>query len=79
MESLIVLIKGKRKWSNINNIKHDFPNLVNKYINDKGIKLESSKRKRILISEILRENEDGKNEQMQYIIMFFFQLFISQN
>ena len=64
MELLIVWTSGKREWSNIKNVKKDFPNIVNKYINDKGIKLDSSKRKRISISEILRESEYGKNEQM---------------
>ena len=64
MELLIVWTIGKREWSNIKNVKKDFPNIVNKYINDKGIKLGSSKRKRISINEILRESEYGKNEQM---------------
>ena len=64
MELLIVWTSGKREWSNIKNVKKDFPNIVSKYINDKGIKLDSSKRKRISISEILRESEHGKNEQM---------------
>ena len=64
MELLIVWTSGKREWSNIKNVKKDFPNIVNKYINDKGIKLDSSKMKRISISEILRESEHGKNEQM---------------
>ena len=64
MELLIVWTSGKREWSNIKNVKKDFPNIVSKYINDKGIKLDSSKRKRISISEILRESEYGKNEQM---------------
>ena len=64
MESLIVWTSGKREWSNIKNVKKDFPNIVNKYINNKGITLDSSKRKRISISEILRESEYGKNEQM---------------
>ena len=54
----------KREWSTMKNIKQDNPNLVNTYIINKGIKLESSKRKRISISEILREIEDGKNENM---------------
>ena len=71
MELLIVWISGKREWSNIKNVKKDFPNIVSKYINDKGIKLDSSKRKRISISEILRESEHGKNEQMWWIIMLF--------
>ena len=64
MELLIVWTSGKREWSNIKNVKKDFPNIVSKYINDKGIKLDSSKRKRISISEILRDSEHGKNEQM---------------
>ena len=64
MELLIVWTSGKREWSNIKNVKTDFPNIVNKYINDKGIKLDSSKRKRNSISEILRESEHGKKEQM---------------
>ena len=41
------------------------PTLVNKYLNDMGITLESSKsKKRISISDILRENDYGKNKQM---------------
>ena len=64
MELLIVWTKGKREWSNIKNVKKDCPNLVKKYMNDKGIVLESSKKKRISISDILSESEYGKNEQM---------------
>ena len=64
LELFIVWTSGKREWSNIKNVKNDCPNLVNKHINDKGIELDSSKRKRISISEILRESEYGKNEQM---------------
>ena len=64
MELLIVWTSGKREWSNIKNVKKDCPNLVKKYMNDKGIKLESSKRKIISITEILRESENGKNQQM---------------
>ena len=52
MELLMVWRSGKR----VKNAKNDFPNIVNKYINDNGIKLESSKRKGISISEILRES-----------------------
>ena len=55
----------------ISRMQKKIANIVNKYINDKGIKLDSSKRKRISISEILRESEDGKNEQMWWIIMLF--------
>ena len=62
MELLIVWTSGKREWINIKNVKKDFPNIVSKYINDKGIKLDSSKRKRISMSEILRESEYGTNE-----------------
>ena len=65
MELLIVWTSGKREWSNIKNVKKDCPNLVKKYMNDKGIVLESSNiKKRISISEILRDNEYGKNEQL---------------
>ena len=41
MELLLVWTQGKREWSNIKNVKQDCPNF------DKGIQLESSKRKRI--------------------------------
>ena len=40
MELLIVWKRGKREWSNIKNVKQDFPLLVNKYINDKAVKLK---------------------------------------
>ena len=39
MELLLVWTSDKREWSNIKNVKKDFPNILNKYINDKGIKL----------------------------------------
>ena len=64
MELLVVWTSGKREWSNIKNVKKDFPYIVNKYIKDKGIKVETSKRKRISISKVLKEIEYGKNEQM---------------
>ena len=59
MKLLVVWTKGKREWSNIKNVKKDCPNLVNKYIKNKGIILDSSKSKRISISEILSESEYG--------------------
>ena len=62
MELLVVWTSSKREWSNIKIVKKDIPNIVNKHINDKGIKLDSSKRKRISISKILSESYD-KNEQ----------------
>ena len=64
MGLLVVWTSGKREWSNIKNVKKDFPYIVNKYIKDKGIKVETSKRKRISISKVLKEIEYGKNEQM---------------
>ena len=32
LELLVVWTSDKREWSNINNVKQDFPNIVNNYI-----------------------------------------------
>ena len=73
MELLILWAKGKREWSNIKNVKQDCQNLVNKYIKNKVIKLESSKRKIMLRSESFKESEDGKNKQLREIFKMFLQ------
>lgn len=65
MELLIVWTKGNREWSNIKNVRKDCPNLLNKYISDKGIVLEpSTMKKKISISKMLTVNEYGENEDM---------------
>ena len=39
LELLVVWTSGQRQWSNIKNVNKGFPNIVNKYIKDKWIKL----------------------------------------